>query len=208
MRQVSIYVHVVGVNLHRCIFLFLCMHPAARKQQFSHICNIFCVCVDSPVSLQLSAVLSEGRPQVPGVPRGVVAHSSGSRNHDAFCRHTQKKLEVERWNGTRSLEACGHYSDTQRRQVERRKRRGGLAASSHLLGQTGARSGEVLHVRLGAALPLVQDEVCGHFTLQTGDVAMTEVVAQVMHLRRTDSHLSAFTSSPLFSFIISFLARF
>lgn len=121
MRQVCIYVHVICVNLHQCIFLFLCMHLAARKQQFSHICNSLCVCVYSPVSLQLSAVLSEGRPQVPGVPRGVVAHSSGSRNHDAFCRHTQKKLEVERWNATTSLEACGHYSDTQRRQLERRK---------------------------------------------------------------------------------------
>lgn len=169
------------------------MHLPARKQQFFiHLQYLLCVCVcvDSPVSLQLSAVLSEGRPQVPGVPRGVVAHSSGSRNHDAFCRHTQKKLEVERWNGTRSLEACGHYSDTQRRQLERRKcRRVGLShcarfvASSHLLRQTGAGSGEVLHVRLGAALPLIQDEVCGHFTLQTGDVAMTEVVAQVVHLR-------------------------
>lgn len=41
------------------------------------------VCI--PASLQLSPVLCEGRPQVPGVPRGVVAHSSGSRNHDAFC---------------------------------------------------------------------------------------------------------------------------
>ena len=45
-----------------------------------------------PVSLQLSAVLSEGRPQVPGVPRGVVAHSSGSRSHDAFCRRTAERL--------------------------------------------------------------------------------------------------------------------
>lgn len=192
MRRVCIYVHVICVNLHQCIFLFLCMHGPARKQQFSHICNSFsvCVCVDSPVSLQLSAVLSEGRPQVPGVPRGVVAHSSGSRNHDAFCRHTQKKLEVEWWNGTRSLEACGHYSDTQRGQLERRKCGGGGLShcsrfvASHLLRQTGAGSSEVLHVRLGAALPLVQDEVCGHFTLQTGDVAMTEVVAQVVHLRR------------------------
>lgn len=47
-----------------------------------------------PVSLQLSAVLSEGRPQVPGVPRGVVAHSSGSRSHDAFCRQTPKRSEL------------------------------------------------------------------------------------------------------------------
>lgn len=48
--------------------------------------------VHVPVSLQLSAVLSEGRPQVPGVPRGVVAHSSGSRSHDAFCRRTAERL--------------------------------------------------------------------------------------------------------------------
>lgn len=54
---------------------------------------------------------------------------------------------------------------------------------SHLLRQTGAGTSEVLHVRLGAALPLVQDEVRGHFALQAGDVAMTEVVAQVVHLR-------------------------
>lgn len=53
---------------------------------------------------------------------------------------------------------------------------------SHLLRQTGAGTGEVLHVRLGAALPLVQDEVRGHFALQAGDVAMAEVVAQVVHL--------------------------
>ena len=54
----------------------------------------------SPVSLQLSPALSEGRPQ-PGVPRGVVAHSSGSRNHDAFCRgrETERRLEVEWWRG-------------------------------------------------------------------------------------------------------------
>lgn len=50
--------------------------------------------VRSPVSLQLSAVLSEGRPQVPGVPRGVVAHSSGSLSHDAFCRQTPERLEL------------------------------------------------------------------------------------------------------------------
>lgn len=53
---------------------------------------------------------------------------------------------------------------------------------SHLLRQTGAGTGEVLHVRLGAALPLVQDEVRGHLALQAGDVAMAEVVAQVVHL--------------------------
>lgn len=57
-------------------------------------CSIFSMCVCAfvcvPVSLQLSAVLCEGRPQVPGVPRGVVAHSSGSRNHDAFCRKKER----------------------------------------------------------------------------------------------------------------------
>lgn len=59
-----------------------------------------------------------------------------------------------------------------------------FGSSSHLLGQTGAGSSEVLHVRLGAALPVIQDEVCGHFALQTGDVAMAEVITQVMHLRK------------------------
>lgn len=57
-------------------------------------------------------------------------------------------------------------------------------SSSHLLRQTGAGTSEVLHVRLGAALPLIQDEVCGHFALQTGDVAMAEVITQVVHLRK------------------------
>lgn len=55
------------------------------------------VSVHVPVSLQLSAVLSEGRPQVPGVPRGVVAHSSGSRSQDAFCRRTPERLELLKW---------------------------------------------------------------------------------------------------------------
>lgn len=62
----------------------------------SLLCALFslCVCVCVPVSLQLSAVLSEGRPQVPGVPRGVVAHSSGSRNHDAFCSERERQRAV------------------------------------------------------------------------------------------------------------------
>lgn len=55
-------------------------------------------------------------------------------------------------------------------------------SSPHLLRQTGAGSSEVLHVRLGAALSFIQDEVCGHFALQTGDVAVAEVVTQVVHL--------------------------
>lgn len=55
-------------------------------------------------------------------------------------------------------------------------------SSPHLLRQTGAGSSEVLHIRLGAALSFVQDEVCGHFAFQTGDVAVAEVVTQVMHL--------------------------
>lgn len=60
-------------------------------------CFFASVCAFLPASLQLSAVLCEGRPQMPGVPRGVVAHSSGSRNHDAFCRvrEAENRLEVE-----------------------------------------------------------------------------------------------------------------
>lgn len=58
-------------------------------QYIRHVCVFLC----SPVSLQLSPALSEGRPQ-PGVPRGVVAHSSGSRNHDAFCRGGRDREEV------------------------------------------------------------------------------------------------------------------
>jgi len=54
---------------------------------------------------------------------------------------------------------------------------------SHLLRQAGAGPGEVLHVGLGAALPVVHDEVRGHLALQAGDVAMAEVIAQVVHLR-------------------------
>ena len=64
-------------------------------------------------------------------------------------------------------------------------------SSSHLLWQTGAGSSEVLHVRLGAALPIIQDEVCGHFALQTGDVAMAEVITQVMHLQNRFTFVSA-----------------
>lgn len=61
------------------------------------LCQCVCLFVCVPASLQLSAVLCEGRPQVPGVPRGVVAHSSGSRNHEAFCRvrEVEKRLDVE-----------------------------------------------------------------------------------------------------------------
>lgn len=56
-----------------------------------------CVSMCVPASLQLSAVLCEGRPQVPGVPRGVAAHSSGSRNHDAFYKETERWRVEVRW---------------------------------------------------------------------------------------------------------------
>ena len=80
----------------RCCIFFFCAVPVFLSliQYFRHVCVFLC----APVSLQLSPALSEGRPQ-PGVPRGVVAHSSGSRNHDAFCRGTERRLEVEWWRG-------------------------------------------------------------------------------------------------------------
>lgn len=190
--------------LHTCTPLHLCFPAcifAVQSSVSSHMQYFHCACVCVPVSLQLSAVLSEGRPQVPGVPRGVVAHSSGSRNHDAFCRdrETERRLEdgkseipirgenKESWN-TWSLFRHPEYAAGQ---VDAGASPAALlfaiqcfGSSSHLLWQTGAGSSEVLHVRLGAALPFIQDEVCGHFALQTGDVAMAEVIAQVMHLRK------------------------
>lgn len=81
-------VNVAGTNF------FPFMHPCCAVQCFFHTA-VFLLCVCLPVSLQLSAVLSEGRPQVPGVPRGVVAHSSGSRNHDAFCRDREIERRLE-----------------------------------------------------------------------------------------------------------------
>lgn len=61
-----------------------------------------------PASLQLSAVLCEGSPHVPGVPRGVVAHSSGSRSHDTFCRGKRDTEVVAKaspppWSAAQSL---------------------------------------------------------------------------------------------------------
>lgn len=54
--------------------------------------------------------------------------------------------------------------------------------TSHLLRQTGTGPGKILHVRLGPTLSLIQHKVCGHFALQTGDVAMAEIITQVVHL--------------------------
>lgn len=71
-----------------------------------------------------------------------------------------------------------------------------MRGPSHLLGQAGAGAGEVLHVGLGATLPLVQDEICGHFALQTGDVAMAEVVTEVMHLGRHEDTVSRRSDTP------------
>lgn len=65
----------------------------------------------------------------------------------------------------------------------------------HLLRQAGAGAGEVLHVGLGAALPFIQDEICGHFTLQAGDVAMAEVVAEVVHLQNHKNIVSRRSST-------------
>lgn len=99
---VSVLLHVVHVIIHFavwqppyeyyiCFYRCCCLHAYFVSLHASLLCSavfpqtysILNVCV--PVSLQLSPMLCGGSPQVPGVPRGVVAHSSGSRNHDAFC---------------------------------------------------------------------------------------------------------------------------
>lgn len=202
----------INVNCCRCgycthaLILFPYMHLCCAVQCFPKCAvSSLHVCLCTPVSLQLSAVLREGRPQVPGVPRGVVAHSSGSRNHDAFCRQDTggevggrvmrrwgipiRGPNKESWNMWSLFRGFRVRIQTMQLDSRLGKRLPlldvqGCGSSPHLLRQTGAGSSEVLHVRLGAALSFIQDEVRGHFALQTGDVAVAEVVTQVVHLWR------------------------
>lgn len=64
-----------------------------------------------------------------------------------------------------------------------RKVRPGAPSWAHLIREAGAGGRVVLEVLPAAAVPILDDQVDGHLSLEAGDVAMTEVVAQVVDLR-------------------------
>lgn len=53
---------------------------------------------------------------------------------------------------------------------------------AYLIGKAGARAAKIFEVGFGAPIPIVNHQVDRHLPLETGDVAMAEVVAEVMHL--------------------------
>lgn len=55
-------------------------------------------------------------------------------------------------------------------------------ADAHLVWETGAGGRIVLKVLPAATIPILDHQVYGHLPLEAGDVAMTEVVAQVVDL--------------------------
>lgn len=57
-----------------------------------------------------------------------------------------------------------------------------LHRGAHLLWEAGAGDGVVLQVLPAAAVPVLDGQVDGHLPLEAGDVAVTEVVAQVVDL--------------------------
>ena len=54
---------------------------------------------------------------------------------------------------------------------------------AHLVWEAGAGGRVVVEVLSAAAVPILDDQVDGHLPLEAGDVAVTEVVAQVVDLR-------------------------
>ena len=54
---------------------------------------------------------------------------------------------------------------------------------AHLVCDAGAGAWVVLQVIPAATIPILDDQVDGHLSLEAGDVAVTEVVAQVVDLR-------------------------
>lgn len=59
----------------------------------------------------------------------------------------------------------------------------GAPSPAHLIREAGAGGRVVLEVLPAAAIPILDDQVDGHLSLEAGDVAVTEVVAQVVDLR-------------------------
>lgn len=55
-------------------------------------------------------------------------------------------------------------------------------SQAHLVWEAGAGGWVVLEVLPAAAIPILDDQVDGHLSLEAGDVAVTEVVAQVVDL--------------------------
>ena len=54
---------------------------------------------------------------------------------------------------------------------------------AHLVWEAGAGGRVIVEVLSAAAVPILDDQVDGHLPLEAGDVAVTEVVAQVVDLR-------------------------
>lgn len=54
---------------------------------------------------------------------------------------------------------------------------------AHLVWEAGAGGRVIVEVLPAAAVPILDDQVDGHLPLEAGDVAVTEVVAQVVDLR-------------------------
>lgn len=189
--------------LHTCTF-FVSLHaPLLSSAVFSQMCSIFTVCVCAHLCryscLQCwvkaghrCLVFPEEWWRIHQAPVTMM-HSAGRHRGEVGGRVMRRwgipirGLNKEPWNAWSLFR--GFRFRIQRMQMD--SRRGKplplldaqcCGSSPHLLRQTGAGSSEVLHVRLGAALSFIQDEVCGHFALQTGDVAVAEVVTQVVHL--------------------------
>lgn len=55
-------------------------------------------------------------------------------------------------------------------------------SQAHLVWEAGAGGWVVLEVLPATAVPILDDQVDGHLSLEAGDVAVTEVVAQVVDL--------------------------
>lgn len=59
----------------------------------------------------------------------------------------------------------------------------GAPSQAHLIWEAGAGGRVVLEILPAAAIPILDDQIDGHLSLEAGDVAVTEVVAQVVDLR-------------------------
>ena len=59
----------------------------------------------------------------------------------------------------------------------------GAPSRAHLVWEAGAGGRVVVEILPAAAVPVLDDQVDGHLSLEAGDVAVTEVVAQVVDLR-------------------------
>lgn len=58
-----------------------------------------------------------------------------------------------------------------------------LHPGAHLIWEARAGGRVVVEILPAAAVPILDDQVDGHLSLEAGDVAVTEVVAQVVDLR-------------------------